>query len=55
VIEQLKSGRFNETEGARMILDETHQQLRFELDEAKTELDHLRKENKGIRGELERA
>lgn len=55
VIDQLKQGRFNETEGARMILDETTQQLRFELDEAKAELDQLRKENKGMRGELERA
>ena len=30
LIEQLKSGRFNETEGSKLILDDTHSQLRLE-------------------------
>lgn len=55
VIESLKLGKFNETEGAKLIMDEAHQQLRFELDEAKTELDQLRKENRGLKTEAEKA
>ena len=55
VIESLKQGRYNETEGAKLIMDETHQQLRFELDEAKAELDQLRKDNKVLKSEADRA
>jgi regulator of replication initiation timing len=55
VIESLRQGKFNETEGAKLILDEAHTQLRFELDEAKAELEHLRRENKHLKTEADKA
>jgi len=39
VIEQLKAGKFNETEGAKMILDETHSNLRYEIESKTAEVD----------------
>jgi chromosome segregation ATPase len=55
VIESLKLGRFNETEGAKMIMDEAHQQLRFELNEAKVQIDQLLKENVFFKSEADKA
>lgn len=55
VIDSLKKGRFNETEGAKLIMDEQYQQLNFDLTEAHAELETLKKENKALRSETDRA
>jgi cell division protein FtsB len=55
VIDSLKRGKFNETEGAKLIMDEQYQQLNFDLTEARTQLETLKKENRALRTDADRA
>lgn len=45
VIDALKSGRYNESHTAKIMMDDQQQMLREDLSQVKSELDMLRKEN----------
>ena len=48
-IEAIKSGRYNESEAAKMLMSEQQSLLREDLETIKDELETLRKENANLK------
>ncbi len=49
VIDQLKGGRYNESESAKLMMNEQQQVVREDMETIKSELDVLRKENASLK------
>lgn len=49
VIDALKQGKYNDSEGARLLFGEMNGKVQLEVDELRGEVDQLRQENNKLR------
>ena len=49
VIDAIKSGRYNESASAKLLMNETQQKLKDDLEVVKAELESLRRENAALK------